>query len=60
MEPGESKSRKHFYISMVKSLIRIGATTCLAFAGIQMGEKLLIAAGLLLTWAEIFGIGEEL
>ena len=60
MEPKASESKKHFYISMVKSLIRIGGTTCLAFAGIHMEQKLLIAAGLLLTWAEIFGIGEEL
>jgi len=60
MEPTASDSRKHFYISLIKSFIRIAATGCLAYAGFELANKPLIAAGLLLTWAEIFGIAEEL
>ena len=53
MEPVESKSNKHFYVSMVKSLIRVVA--CLFLIN---GD--LTIAGLLLIGAEGLGIVEEL
>lgn len=53
MEPVESKSRKHFYVSMVKSLIRVVA--CLFLIN---GD--LVISGLLLIGAEGLGIVEEL
>lgn len=52
---GEPKdpSRKHFWISMVKSVIRIGAGGFLIVGN-------LFLAGALLIFAEILGIAEEL
>jgi len=52
MEPVDV-SKKHFYISLVKSGVRIGAGIALL-----LGEVL--AAGILLIAAEILGIAEEL
>jgi hypothetical protein len=46
-------SKKHFYVSLVKSIIRIGAGGCLI-------QGNLIFAGGLLIFAEILGIVEEL
>ncbi len=53
MEPVESKSRKHFYVSIAKSLIRVVA--CLFLIN---GD--LVISGLLLIGAEGLGIVEEL
>ena len=46
-------SKGHFYVSLVKSIIRIGAGGCLI-------QGNLIAAGGLLILAEMLGIVEEL
>ena len=46
-------SKKHFYLSLVKSAIRIGA-------GITLAMGMFYVAGLLFVGAEIFGIVEEL
>lgn len=46
-------SKKHFYYSLIKSAIRIGA-------GVALASGLLITAGTLLVIAEIFGVVEEL
>lgn len=53
MEPKESKSNKHFQISLVKSFIRILGCGFLAYGEISL-------AGIFLLVAEIFGIAEEL
>jgi len=53
IEPKESKSNKHFNISMVKSGVRIAAYTMLAFGHLWM-------AGLVLIVAEGLGVAEEL
>ena len=53
MEQKESKSNKHFNISMVKSGVRIAAYTMLAFGHLWM-------AGLVLIIAEGLGVAEEL
>ena len=55
-------SKKHFYISMVKSVVRIGAGASLVWAGYQGGfaYQPLLWAGWLLIGAEILGILEEL
>ena len=53
MQPKESKSNKHFRISMVKSGFRIGA-------GMTLVTGNLIGAGVLLIVAEVLGIAEEL
>jgi hypothetical protein len=53
MEQKESKSSKHFNISMVKSAVRIAAYTMLAFNYLWM-------AGLVLIIAEGLGVAEEL
>ena len=53
MQPKESKSNRHFNISMVKSGIRITAFTMLAFNHLWM-------AGVTLIMAEMLGIAEEL
>lgn len=46
-------SRGHFYVSLVKSIIRIGAGGCLIMGNIFF-------AGFLLIFAEVLGIVEEL
>jgi hypothetical protein len=46
-------SRGHFYASMVKSILRIGAGGCLIIGN-------LFFAGFLLIFAEFLGIVEEL
>jgi len=46
-------SRGHFYVSIVKSIIRIGAGGCLI-------QGNMFAAGALLIFAELLGILEEL
>ena len=52
MEPVDP-SKKHFYISLVKSGVRI-------MAGIALCTGSLLVAGLLLIGAELLGILEEL
>lgn len=46
-------SRGHFYVSLVKSILRIGAGGCLL-------QGNLFFAGMLLILAEVLGIVEEL
>jgi hypothetical protein len=46
-------SKKHFYVSLVKSIIRIGAGGCLIQGNLLM-------AGFCLIMAEILGIVEEI
>ena len=53
MQPKESKSSRHFYISLIKSGVRILAGGYLVFGN-------MIAAGTALIVAEILGIVEEL
>ena len=53
MEQKESKSNKHFVISIIKSGVRIVAGVTLTFGYIA-------TAGILLVTAEILGIAEEL
>jgi hypothetical protein len=53
MQPKESKSNRHFNISMVKSGVRIAAYTMLAFGHLWL-------AGLTLIMAEGLGVAEEL
>jgi hypothetical protein len=52
MEPKDT-SKRHFYISLVKSLFRIAAGTALIFGSA-------IGAGTLLIFAEVLGIAEEI
>ncbi len=53
MQEKESKTNWHFYISLAKSCIRIGAGFALIFSKLPL-------AGALLIVAEILGILEEL
>jgi hypothetical protein len=55
MEPKDI-SKKHFYISLVKSLVRIAASVALIMSGIPY----VVMAGWLLGIAEVLGIVEEL
>ena len=52
----------HFYISMVKSFVRIAAGTALVMAWAQpeLALQFVGAGGLLLIAAEILGVAEEL
>ena len=54
MQPKESNSAKHFYISLAKSTLRILAGVVLMTSGD------LLKAGALLVVAEVLGIAEEL
>ena len=60
MEPKASESRKHFYISLVKSLFRLGGCYGLWMVGSQMGEPMIQAVGVFFGIAEVLGIAEEL
>jgi hypothetical protein len=53
MQEKESKTNWHFRISLVKSVLRIGAGAAFILGGIVLG-------GVLLIGAEILGILEEL
>ncbi len=53
MQEKESKTNWHFRISLVKSVLRIGAGTTFILGGI-------VAGGVLLIVAELLGIVEEL
>lgn len=54
-------SKGHFYVSLVKSGLRIVAGGCFITAGYSiMTDNWLIAGGVLLVGAEILGILEEL
>lgn len=53
MQPKESKSKSHFYVSVFKSVIRIGA--CYFLFNEQFGNT-----AILLGLAEVLGIVEEL
>tara|TARA_A100001011_G_C14271049_1_gene827004 strand:+ start:1754 stop:1936 length:183 start_codon:yes stop_codon:yes gene_type:complete len=59
MEPVESKSKKHFIISIFKSLFRLGACYGIWMWGTGAGEPVMQAVGILLGIAEILGIAEE-
>ena len=52
MQLKESKTNTHFWVSMVKSGVRIGA-------GIGLCLGLIVEAGMLLILVEILGIIEE-
>lgn len=53
MQPKESNSKTHFWISLVKSGFRIGA-------GISLFKGDFMSAGTLLIIAEALGIAEEI
>ena len=53
MQPKESKTNRHFTISIIKSVVRV-------FAGISLGLGNILLSGLLFVIAEIAGIAEEL
>jgi hypothetical protein len=52
MQPKESKSSKHFYFSVAKSILRIFGCGCLIYGDFA-------GAGIILILAEILGIAEE-
>lgn len=53
-------SKGHFYVSMIKSALRIVAGSCIVCAGVFMQGSWLIAGGVLLVCAEFLGILEEM
>jgi hypothetical protein len=53
-------SKGHFYVSLMKSALRIIAGGCIIAAGYSVNEPWLVAGGALLLGAEILGILEEL
>ena len=53
-------SKGHFYVSLIKSGLRIIAGGCIITAGYAIGESWIVAGGALLLGAEILGIVEEL
>lgn len=50
----------HFYVSLIKSSLRIIAGGCIITAGYAINESWIVAGGALLLGAEILGIVEEL
>jgi hypothetical protein len=53
-------SKKHFYISLVKSVIRLAGASCFIALGYGLEMPLMLAGGVLLFAAEVLGIAEEL
>ena len=60
MEPVASKSNKHFWVSIFKNILRLGACYGLWIVGSDMGEPVLQATAIFFGLAEILGIVEEL
>ena len=60
MEPIESSSKKHFYVSLFKSILRLGACYGIWMWGTATGEPVMQAVAVMLGLAEILGIVEEL
>jgi hypothetical protein len=60
VEPVASKSKKHFWVSIFKSILRLGACYGLWIVGTDMGEPVLQTTAVFLGLAEILGIVEEL
>ena len=60
MEPVASKSKKHFWISMFKSIFRLGACYGLWIVGSDMGEPVLQTTAIFFGVAEVLVIAEEL
>ncbi len=54
-------SKGHFYVSIVKSFVRVAAGTALILSAVEPfhADKFIIATGALLIIAEILGIVEE-
>ena len=53
-------SRGHFYVSLIKSVLRIIAGGCIITAGYAINQPWIVAGGVLLLGADILGIVEEL
>jgi hypothetical protein len=60
VEPVASESKKHFWVSIFKSILRLGACYGLWIVGTDMGEPVLQTTAVFLGLAEILGIVEEL
>ena len=53
-------SKGHFYVSLVKSALRIAAGIFFVIAGSTISNSWILSGGVLLIGAEILGIVEEL
>ncbi len=60
MEPVASQSKRHFLISLFKSILRLGACYGLWIVGTNLGEPVLQTTAIFLAIAEVLGIAEEL
>ena len=60
MEPVASKTKKHFWVSIFKSILRLGACYGLWIVGSDMGDPVLQVTAIFFGLAEILGIVEEL
>ena len=60
MEPKESKSSRHFWFSIFKSMLRLGGCYGLWLVGGSMGEPIIQTVGVFFGVAEILGILEEI
>ena len=60
MEPQASNSKKHFLISIFKSIFRLGACYGLWLFGTDIGDLVLQTTAVFFGIAEVLGIAEEL
>ncbi len=60
MEPVASQSKRHFLISIFKSILRLGACYGLWIVGTNLGEPVLQTSAIFLAIAEVLGIAEEI
>jgi len=60
MEPQASNSKKHFWISIFKSIFRLGACYGLWLFGTDIGDLVLQTTAVFFGIAEVLGIAEEL
>ena len=60
METQASNSKKHFWISIFKSIFRLGACYGLWLFGTDIGDLVLQTTAVFFGIAEVLGIAEEL
>lgn len=53
-------SKGHFYVSLVKSVLRFASATAFMFAGYELALPVMVLGGALLFAAELLGVLEEL
>jgi len=60
MQPKASTSKRHFWFSIYKSILRLGACYGLWLVGTDMADPVLRITAIFFALAEVLGIAEEI